>query len=116
MSSNVGTPVEHRTDLRPEDWEDPEPKVTGYFVVWGFILLFASIIALQFVSYDFHLSEQSKKGGAGATEGDLKSEAQRRTGLDPRAFKAEQLQRLTAPQQGGMALEAAMKKVIQEKS
>jgi hypothetical protein len=114
MSANpVGHNVETLAgEVSPKDWEDPEPKVTGYFVVWGFALLFASIIALQFLTYAYQSFEDDRKGTPSASE----ATKNRRTGLDAQSFKAEQLQRLRTPQQGGMNLDAAMQKVVREKS
>lgn len=109
--STVGDDVQHGPTLRPEDWEDPEPMATGYFVVWGFVLLFAMIVALEFVYYANEIAEVDRKGRAYSAKGELKA---RRTGLDPSLSKEDQLSRLQSPQAGGKAIDQAMNDVVRE--
>ena len=109
--STVGDDVEHGPTLRPEDWEDPEPMATGYFVIWGFVLLFAMIVALEFVHYANEMAEIDRKGRAYSATTELKA---RRTGLDPHLSKAEQLSCLKSPQAGGKVIEQAMNDIVRE--
>lgn len=95
--------------LKPEDWEDPDAKISAYFVIWGFALLFVSIVGLQFVAYTFMEMRRDEAATPEVREG----AAARVTGLDPAQFKADQKKRL---RKGEVTIEKAMQQVVKDNS
>jgi len=61
-SHSVGDAVDPHA-VPPGGSTDPEPWSTGYFVVWGFVLLLAMVVALQYLAWDWEASTRDKSAG-----------------------------------------------------
>lgn len=65
MSSNqaVGEALESHV-VPPGGSKDPEPYSSAYFVLWGFTLLLAMVVALQYLAWDWEASTRDKSAGS----------------------------------------------------
>tara|TARA_R110002072_G_scaffold11829_4_gene52631 strand:- start:411 stop:707 length:297 start_codon:yes stop_codon:yes gene_type:complete len=60
----VGDALESQA-VPPGGSQDPEPYSSAYFVFWGFTLLLAMVVALQYLAWDWEAS--TRDAGAGNT-------------------------------------------------
>jgi hypothetical protein len=61
-SNPVGEALESHV-VPPGGSVDPEPYSTAYFVFWGFTLLLAMVVALQYLAWDWEASTRDKSAG-----------------------------------------------------
>lgn len=51
----------------PGGSEDPEPISTGYFVLWGFVLLLALVFGLQYLAWNSVAVQADRSAGTTVT-------------------------------------------------
>ena len=62
---HVGDAIPSDGVVPPGGSTDPEPISSAYFVVWGFVLLLAMVLGLQFLGWDAMAAQADR--GAGHT-------------------------------------------------
>jgi len=58
----VGEALESHA-VPPGGSQDPEPFSSAYFVLWGFTLLLAMVVALQYLAWDWEASTRDQSAG-----------------------------------------------------
>jgi len=58
----VGEALESHV-VPPGGSKDPEPFSSAYFVFWGFTLLLAMVVALQYLAWDWEASMRDQNAG-----------------------------------------------------
>lgn len=73
---HVGDAVPGDGMVPPGGSTDPEPISSAYFVIWGFVLLLAMVLGLQFLGWDAIAAQEARGAGTSSSgpAGDLRAQ------------------------------------------